>query len=184
MATIFGYLIANTFIITAGYLTTLTTEIESLPSAMIQLGLGFGGLLVLILAQWTTNDNNLYTSSLSLSNIFRIKKSNLVLIIGAISGGMGVVDYFTDWLNFLGIGVPPMAGIIIADYYVIKKQKYDIDQSILPKWNYNAVISWVLAGIIGFTVSLGIASLNSLLAAFIIYIVLEKINPIKLKESI
>src|SRR5699024_9521922 len=77
IATIFGYLIANSFVIIAGYLTSLATGEDSLPHAMIMLGLGFGALIVLILAQWTTNDNNLYTSSLSLSNIFNIKRSNL-----------------------------------------------------------------------------------------------------------
>lgn len=185
IATIFGYLIANSFIITAGYLTALTTGVGDLPNAMLQLGLGFGALLVLILAQWTTNDNNLYTSSLSLSNIFNIKKSKLVLIIGvlgAICGGLGISEYFASWLSILGIGVPPMAGIIIADYYLIRKQSYrNIDKDSIPQWSTNAIITWVLSGIIGFTVDFGIASLNSLASAIIIYFILMHVRPIKSK---
>ena len=187
IATIVGYMAANTFIIMAGYLTTLSTGIGDLPKAMLQLGLGLPALLVLILAQWTTNDNNLYTSSLGLANIFKMKKSKITLaigIIGSILGGLGVADYFTGWLNILGIGVPPMAGIIMADYYFVRKQNYKFkDESQIPKWNLNALIAWGLGSVIGFTFEFGIASLNSLFASLIIYVILMKIRPINMAQE-
>jgi cytosine permease len=187
LASAFGYLIANTFIIIAGYLSTLVTGIGDLPKAMLQLGLGIPALIVLIAAQWTTNDNNLYTSSLGLSNIFKIKKSRITLtlgIIGSILGGVGVANYFTGWLNILGTGVPPMAGVIVADYYILNRKSYQsIDENRLPMWNVNAVISLVVGCVVGFTVKAGISSINSLLTAMIVYLVLMKINPYNLKHQ-
>lgn len=180
IATIFGYIIANTFIIMAGYLTSLTTGIADLPKAMLRLGMGFPALLVLILAQWTTNDNNLYTSSLGLSNIFTVKKSTITLIIGivgSILGGLGVAKYFVSWLSILGIGVPPMAGVIIADYYIVRKKNYStMDENQLSNWNINAIISWLIGSIVGFTVKVGIASVNSLVVTMIVYIILMKVH--------
>lgn len=188
IATIFGYIVANTFIIIAGYLSTLATGIGDLPKAMLQLGLGFPALLVLILAQWTTNDNNLYTSSLGLSNIFKIKKSKITLIIGIIGsllGGLGVANYFTGWLSILGIGVPPMAGVIMADYYFIRKQNYRFkDENKIPKWNPNAIIAWIVGSLVGFTIQIGIASINSLLVTIVAYIILMKVRPIDLEHEI
>lgn len=190
IATIFGYIIANTFIIIAGYLTTLTTGIGDLPKAMLGLGLGFPALLILILAQWTTNDNNLYTSSLGLANIFNVEKSKITLtigIVGSILGGLGIANYFAGWLNILGIGVPPMAGIIMADYYVIRKQNYRFkDENQIPEWNINAIIAWIVGSIIGFTVKAGIASINSLLVSMLVYIILMKVRAIEVefKEEI
>lgn len=185
IATIFGYIIANTFIIIAGFLTTLTTGIGDLPKAMLALGLGFPALLILIMAQWTTNDNNLYTSSLGMANIFNMKKSKLVLIIGitgSILGGLGVADYFVNWLSLLGIGVPPMAGIIMADYYIIRNQNYNFNvEKQIPGWNLNAIIAWILGSIVGFTLDIGIASINSLIVAMIAYVVIMKVRPIEVK---
>ncbi len=187
IATIFGYIVANTFIVIAGYISTLATGIGDLPKAMLQLGLGFPALLVLILAQWTTNDNNLYTSSLGLSNIFKVKKSKITLtigIIGSLLGGIGVANYFTNWLSILGIGVPPMAGIIMADYYIIRKQNYRFkDENQIPKWNMNAIISWIIGCIVGFTIKAGIASLNSLMVAMVAYVIIMKVRPINMEHE-
>ena len=52
--TVFGYLIANTFVIMAGYLITALTGESDLPVAFLAMGLGVAALLILILAQWTT----------------------------------------------------------------------------------------------------------------------------------
>lgn len=187
IATIFGYIIANTFIVVAGYISTLATGIGDLPRAMLALGLGFPALLILILAQWTTNDNNLYTSSLGLANIFNVKKSTITLIIGIVGsvlGGLGVANYFTGWLSILGIGVPPMAGIIVADYFLIRKQNYRFkDEKQLPSWNVNAIVAWIIGGIVGFTISWGIASINSIIVAMIAYLILMKIKPIHLEHE-
>lgn len=186
VATLFGYMIANTFIIMAGYLTTLSTGIADLPKSMLQLGLGIPALLVLVLAQWTTNDNNLYTASLGLSNILPLKRNTIVLgigILGSIVGGLGIANYFVNWLNVLGIGVPPMAGVIIADYYLIRKQDYaSIKLGSLPNINNAAIISWIVGIIVGFTVKWGIASINSLVATMVVYFLLMKVRPTKLSE--
>ena len=186
IATIIGFMVANSFIIVAGYLSTLVTGMGDLPNAMLHLGLGFPALMVLILVQWTTNDNNLYTSSLGLSNIFRIGRSRIVIIVGVIGsilGGLGVADYFVSWLVVLGIGVPPMAGVIIADYYIIRKQNYKFkDESILPKWNANALLAWLIGCVVGFTVKFGVASLNSLIVTVVAYVIIMKIRPIYLEH--
>lgn len=187
IATLIGFMGANTFIIIAGYLTTLATGIGDLPNAMLQLGLGLPALLVLILAQWTTNDNNLYTSSLGLANVFKIERNKIVIIVGVVGsvlGGMGIADYFVNWLVILGIGVPPMAGVIISDYYVVRKRNYKFkDESQLPKWNVNALVAWGIGCIVGFTVKIGIASLNSLIVTMIAYIILMKIRPVHMDQE-
>lgn len=178
--TIFGYMIANVFIIIAGFITTVATGIGDLPSAMLQLGLGVPALLVLIGAQWTTNDNNLYTSSLGLANIFNVDRSKIVLVSGVIAtfvGVAGLSNYFTDWLVLLGIGVPPMAGIILADYFFINNQKYEFGKgSEYCQWNINAFVCWGAACLVGYFINWGVASLNSLIVGMAVYVVLMKMN--------
>lgn len=180
-ATLFGYLGANSFVILAGYLMSLTKIGNSLPAAMLSLGLGVFGLLVLILAQWTTNDNNLYTSSLGLATIFpNVKKSTLVVIIGIVGSvvaSLGITGYFVKWLVILGVAIPPMAGILAVDYFVLHKGSYtDVNSEDVPDWNWNAILSWIIAATIGYYLKLGIQSINSLILAGALYFTISKIN--------
>ncbi len=178
IATIVGYLIANLFIIIAGFITNMATGAGDLPAAMLALGLGLPALIVLIGAQWTTNDNNLYTAALGLSNVIKIKKSYITIVTGILAtivGAAGLSNYFISWLNILGIGIPPMAGIILADYYFIKGQKYEYGKGTkYASWNVLAFASWLVACIVGFSVKWGIGSLNSLVVGLVLYLILMK----------
>jgi cytosine permease len=177
--TLIGYMIANMFIIIAGFITCLGTGSGDLPAAMLFLGMGIPALLFLIFAQWTTNDNNLYISSLGFSNIFKMKKSQIVVIVGiiaTITGAAGMGDKFVNWLIILGIGCPPMAGIVVADYFFVKKQHYSFGPGTkYCSWNILAFISWSFACIAGFALKRGIQAVNSILVGFVLYLVLMKI---------
>jgi cytosine permease len=178
VGTIIGFMVANMFIILAGFITSVATGSGDLPASMIQLGLGIPSLLVLILGQWTTNDNNLYTSSLGLSNIIKVKKSHIVLVTGilaSIVGAAGLSNFFVNWLIILGVGCPPMAGVIIADYFFIKKQKYDFGKGTkYCSWNILAFVSWFIACAVGYAVQWGVAAVNSMVIGFALYLVLMK----------
>lgn len=177
--TIFGYLVANTFIVIAGYIVTVATGQGDLPVAFIAMGMGAAALIILILAQWTTNDNNLYTASLGLANTIPVSKKKLVIITGIIAtivGAMGLADYFITWLSILGVGIPPVAGIVICDYYFLRGQKYEYGKGTkYCQVNLWAFVALIVAAIVGFTVSWGIASVNSLVTAMVLYFILMKI---------
>lgn len=177
--TIFGYLVANSFVIMAGYLITSATGEGDLPVAFLAMGLGVAALLILILAQWTTNDNNLYTASLGLSNCLPFPKKKIVVVTGLVAtivGTMGLADYFSTWLNVLGVALPPVAGVVICDYYLLKKQHYEYG----PGTKYCKVNIWAFVGVIagagvGFTIDMGIASINSLVVSVIVYYIVMKL---------
>ncbi|MFC0266912.1 purine-cytosine permease family protein [Kushneria aurantia] len=180
ISTIFGYMCANTFVILAGFLTSVSTGTGDLPAAMVGLGLGAPALIVLIAAQWTTNDNNLYTSSLGLSALVKLKKSTIVLISGVvatIAGFFGMASYFIDWLIVLGITIPPMAGILIADYYVINRGKYSFGPGVrYNQWNLTTFVSWLIASIAAYNIEWGSGAINALALSFVIYIVLSRVE--------
>lgn len=71
-------------------------------------------------------------------------------------GVAGLADYFVLWLIILGITIPPMASIIIADYYVLKKGKYQFGSGTKYVGIYwPALISWILASVVGYYVKWG-----------------------------
>lgn len=179
MGTIFGYLFANSFVILAGYIITAATGESDLPVAFLAMGLGVAALLILILAQWTTNDNNLYTASLGLSNCLPYSKHQIVIVAGILAtvvGALGLADYFVTWLSILGVAIPPVAGVIICDYYFLSGQSYEFGPGTkYSKVNIWAFVSIFVGAIIGFTWSFGIASINSLVIGVVLYYVLMKV---------
>lgn len=128
---------------------------------IISLGLGLFGAVVLIIGQWTTNDNNLYTSALGLMNtldgVSKIPRMRLTLIIGLISTAIaaaGLYKYFVNFLSLLGVFITPIGGILIADYYICNRSKYDEPESSCVKGvKWDAVISWAIASLVGMTMT-------------------------------
>ena len=54
-----GFLVANVFMTMAGYITCAACGTGDVPTALLQI-LGYWSLLLLVFAQWTSNDGNLY----------------------------------------------------------------------------------------------------------------------------
>lgn len=145
----------------------------NIPAAMSKLGLGFWHFHHRF-AQWTTNDNNLYTGSLGLRNVVNIPKKALVAIMGVIGimiALLGVQNMFVPFLTFLGLYVPPIAGVMIADHWitapVIKKKQYRFGAgTTYSKLNVAAILSVIIGGFTASKVTFGIGPINSTVLAF------------------
>lgn len=83
------------------------------------------------------------------------------------------------------MAIPPVAGIMVVDYFILKRSRATLDESRakgeLPakveKWNPIAIVSWVAGFAVGEITSLmniGIPGLNSLVLAGVLYWVAMK----------
>lgn len=120
-ATAIGYFFGGLFLIAAGATVTVATgQVDGdLPVALRNIGLGQAGFLILFFAQWTTNNNNLYSASVSLASVVPIQRAKLVIpmgIIGLFIALFGIHEHFVPLLNFLGILFAPLAGTIVGFY--------------------------------------------------------------------
>jgi len=145
------------------------------------LGSGLVGALIISLAQWTTNDNNLYSASLALTNILEKDKWKVSLglgIIGTIAGYSGAVNYFVNFMTLLGTVVPPMAALLISDYLLLPRLGFergydynDISYERIPFIKWNAVIAWGIGIVVAF-ITPGVAAVNGIVATLIAHVVL------------
>ena len=116
-----------------------------LNQGMIVAGLGILGMS---LALWTTGNANLYLPAIQTAAVMRRPKRVMVVIWGLLGTilGLGLYQYFLEWINLLAALVPPLVGPLIVDYYLVHKGKYDADDlPKLHKWNWVAIASY-LAG--------------------------------------
>ncbi|GIN73122.1 cytosine permease [Bacillus sp. J14TS2] len=190
LASFFGFFFGNSFMIVIAMILSRIMDESDLTTIMITVGLGVPGILVLILAQWTTNTNNAYSSGLSLSVIFS-KTNKVVLtliagIIGTLLAVLGIYDYFIDFLTIMTMFIAPIGGVYTASYYIggqsLFKNRNNQAYKFLPllAWVLGTLISWLtMEGPIGlelFTLTT-ISSVDSFLVAFLfqaIFIILFK----------
>ena len=102
-------------------------------------------------------------------------------VVGTVFAGMGILDHFVSFLLFLGIAIPPIAGIYVADFFFVRGQNYDtatLEHE--PPIGYPAFIAWFGASAIAqatasgaFTMT-GIPSCDAILVSFALYLFLSK----------
>ncbi|MFD7668600.1 purine-cytosine permease family protein [Streptomyces sp. NPDC059788] len=149
---------------------------------------GLLGTLILATAILKINDWNLYSSALATVNsvdvLFgrRIGRRGVTLAIGVagtVLSALGVVDDFTGFLTAIGMLAPPVAGIIIAEYYVVRRHRARLDQArrtgVLPDhgpdWQPLSLICWAVGTLVGTYLEVGIPAINAVVAAFALYAV-------------
>ncbi|MFT2017758.1 purine-cytosine permease family protein [Streptomyces sp. 796.1] len=153
---------------------------------------GVLGTLVLATAILKINDWNLYSSSLGLVNSLdvlfgrRVSRRAVTVVIGA--GGtalsaVGIVDDFTDFLETIGVLAPPVAGVIIAEYFLVRRFRAELDRArasgTLPAggadWMPLSLVCWASGALVGEYVDAGIPAINSVVTALVLYAVVGKL---------
>ena len=116
-----GFFIGNSLIVIVALVLSRVMGIEDLMRMFFVLGLGAFALIVLTLAQWTTNTNNLYSAALNLSVVFtRVSRRTLTLIGGAIAIGAavaGIYDAFIPFISIMGTFIAPYGGVYLAEFF-------------------------------------------------------------------
>lgn len=185
-----GFLLGNSFIVVVALILTKYVGSDDLVSAFFALGMGVSAILVLVLAQWTTNTMNLIGGALDLAVIFPKAKRWLLVAVIAIVGTIlavdGMVERFGLFLSFLGTVVSPIAGVYLVDYYLLKRnQSFSSQESAPQAVHYPAILAWLIGVTVCFISSadfLNMGSLTSIsvldgtLAAAIGYLVIAKLS--------
>lgn len=181
LAYFFGVWIMDLLLVSAGAAMVIVHGDANVPAAMLGMGLGIGALFILILGQWTTNDNNLYSASLALENLFPLNKRLLTAILGVIGtllGAFGAINYFVQYMTVLGTYIPPIGGVMIADYFIVRKYLYKLDAAQRypygPGTRYSAIdilaiVSFPIGGYLGSQLP-GITAVNAIILAVVVYI--------------
>ncbi|NNG66093.1 purine-cytosine permease family protein [Caldanaerobacter subterraneus] len=158
---------------------------------MYQLGGWFAAFLV-IFSTIKINDLNLYAASLGITNfldaVFNIKVNRGVVtlfvgLIGTVLSIMGILDKFVNFLLILGVAIPPIGGIMVVDYFILKRFRKVLEESrkkgelpqIVESINPIAILSWIIGSLIGYYVHWGIPALNSLITAGALYWIISVI---------
>jgi cytosine permease len=171
--------------------------------AMLAAGLGLGAYFVAIFGQWTTNDNNLYSSALAWDLFIPIKKRHLILILGLLASGLAwyvgfkagaSLSPFIHFLMLLGTWIPPIGGVMVADFYIYqwykrvpREKRYNLKVGDkLPLVNWVAWLSVLIGGLAAkgwIAPKTMISYLSAALTGFIIALIVYAILAIALDKA-
>ncbi|MGW2939012.1 cytosine permease [Streptomyces sp. NPDC001156] len=85
----------------------------------------------------------LYNSAMGWSTILKRKMRVLTIflgMIGVIIAALGIWNYFIDWLNLLGVIVPPIGVIIVVDQTLVRRGGRDA----IPRVRWQPFTAWAV----------------------------------------
>lgn len=193
--TLFGITLGEYVIGLAGVLLAHAVGSDSIVMIVIS-SVGWVGLLVIVLGTCKINDWNLYSAGLGIVNFAatvlgrKINRRTVTLVVGTVGSVLaagGILDRFTDFLILLGVVFPPISGIMIAEYFVVKRWRPELNASranatmpkSAPTWVPATLVIWVLAALVGQFGSWGLPSINSLAVGFLLYVTAGKLGLIR-----
>lgn len=152
-------------------------------NVMMNLGFPVWGFLILWLATWTSQLVNNYSMGLALANMLNVNSNKgralLTLagtIISIVIALAGILDYFMDFLYMTALIYPAIGGVMMADFFFIRKQQWTDNKG----WNWMATIALVVGTLVGYYTqyvhSFGLPAVQSIIASAFVYIIAMKIK--------
>lgn len=178
--TMIAFFLGNSLMFIFGAAGAAVKGMADISDVMVAQGLLLPAIIVLGLNIWTTNDNALYASGLGFANITGVS-SRILSVINGIVGtlcALWLYNNFVGWLTFLSAAIPPIGGIIIADYLTRRHAYQNFDQAHFVNINWAAVVS-VGIGVACGKFLPGIIPVNAVISGAIAYLIL---NPLLRKK--
>jgi len=189
-----GYFIVSSWMYILGLMATLVTG-DSDPSTLIlqmmgKIGMAIPALIMVVFSTITSDFPDVYSAACSMMNISRKVNSNTFMwIAGILSIIVAMIfpaQQYENFLLFIGGMFVPLFGVVLSDYFFIRKRKlnteaiYKIGGSYWYYKGFNivALISWA-AGFLVFEI-IAIAeypigsSLPSMFVSGILYLILMR----------
>ncbi|TGA71488.1 cytosine permease [Aliivibrio fischeri] len=180
--TMIAFFIGNSLMFIFGAAGASVTGQSDISEVMIAQGLLIPAIIVLGLNIWTTNDNALYASGLGFSNITGLPSKYVSMLNGLIGTvcALWLYNNFVGWLTFLSLAIPPIGGVIIADFFSNRKRYLNFDNAAFQTINWAGIIA-VAIGVAAGKFLPGVVPVNAVLGGAISYLLL---NPMINKKSI
>ena len=180
---IVAFFIGNSLMFCFGAVSSIFVGGNDIFDVMLKLNLFYAAILVLGLNIWTTNDNALYSVGLGLANIFKMKKSTMVLVAGLIGTVMAEWLYynFCGFLNILNCTLPPVGIIIVVSYFTNRKA-FVTDTVKIKNVDWGAVTGVIAGAVVANFVPWGVPSINGMVVATLCYLAGQLINLPSVKQ--
>ncbi len=178
LSSLLAFFLGNGLMVFTGAYGALVYSEPDLVNILVKQGLLFWGVVMLFLSTWTTQDSTIYNFSLAGCDFFRSDRRRYFTVGGAAIGTLiailGMYDWLLPWLMILGKYIPPIGGVIAADF-VARKGIYPPLNEVKEKFNWAGIAGYI-AGVLTAEFTPGVPPLNGVIISFLVYIAFKKFN--------
>lgn len=152
-SSIVGVIPAGLFMLLTGAVMSIITGQYDISAILASLGVPVIGLVALVLATWTTNVTNAYSGGLALSNLLGFDESRFKVTTGiagaagTLLAAFGLLNAFQGFLSLMSALIPPLAGVLIANYWVVCKGKRE-NFHLRPGFSVPGVIAFAAGALV------------------------------------
>lgn len=152
-AALIGIVPSGVLMISVGAILSFAYQTSDIAAVFINITTPFIGGTVLILATWKTNMVNAISGGFALTNVLHISKEKekwavgVAGLIGTVLAVIGILNYFTPVMSILSAMVPPVAGVMIASYWIMNKGDKNSWKE-TEGMNRLGVFSWLIGSVI------------------------------------
>jgi cytosine permease len=177
LGSLLGIIPSALCLLAIGAILAITQGTYDIVEIFSTLGFPFLAMSILILATWTSNVINIYSSGLAFNNLFnrgnenRSKTTLIVGVFGILLAALGVLSHFMSFISLLTITITPIAGVMISDYFISQTYKENAQ-----KINWKGIFSWMSGVILMLSMTSEIKNIIGIISAAIVYYILQEIT--------
>lgn len=182
IASMVGFFIGNGLMIVAGAYGAIVYQQPDIVEVLVLQGLSMAAVVMLFLNLWTTQDNTIYNFAAAGCNLLRTGRRKTMTIVGAAIGtGLaigGMYELLIPFLILLGSIIPPIGGVIMADYFYGHRGRYPkLFDANLPAFNWVGLGAY-FAGALCAYFSPWVAPLVGIAVAAVVYVALFELHKV------
>ncbi|WP_445116144.1 cytosine permease [Acinetobacter sp. WZC-1] len=186
-ACLISFVIGNGAMVLAGAWMAVVYQQPDIVEVLILQGLSVAAVIMLCLNLWTIQGPTIYNVSAAACHLVRSERRKTMVILSAIAGIIlavaGMYEFLIPFLILLGAIIPPLGGVIMADYWIRYKGQYPLlSQVSLVNFNWNGLIAYSLGAIVGYK-SPWIAPIVGIAVSIVCYVILIRLFPVNASRA-
>ncbi|MCF6212975.1 MAG: cytosine permease [Flavobacteriaceae bacterium] len=176
LGSVFGIIPSALCLLAIGAILAITHGTYDIVEIFSSLGFPFFAMTILILATWTSNVMNIYSSGLAFNKLFKLKESSrskttlIIGIVGILLAAVGILEHFMSFIIVLTITITPIAGVMISDYFISKTYK-----ETALNINWKGIFSWCCGMLLMILMDSQIKNILGITVAAFVYYLLQKL---------
>ena len=179
-ACLIGFLVGNGLMILFGAIGAITFGEGDFVLVLYNLGLVGWGVILLFGNLWKSNADTAYAFGVAGAELFeRPTKTPFVVggsIVGTLLALTGVQNHLIDYLSLLGTFIPPLGGVIIADFFL--RWRRGIPAGLTPPaLDWRNIATYAVASALAYwskEAEVGIPPLIGIVAAALVAVALDR----------
>ena len=156
VASAVSFLAGNGLMIIAGAWCAIVYQQADIVQVMMLQGLSFAAVVMLCLNLWTIQGPTLYNVSAAACHLLRSERRRTLTLVAAAAGVVlaigGMYEWLIPFLILLGSIIPPIGGVIMADFWGRHRGQYPrLAEARLPRFNLAGLAAYAVGAVAAYS---------------------------------